>query len=34
VSETKPELPAEFAALLQTYVDMFGVRPTLPEGRF
>jgi alkylhydroperoxidase/carboxymuconolactone decarboxylase family protein YurZ len=20
--------------LLQTYVDMFGVRPTLPEGRF
>jgi alkylhydroperoxidase/carboxymuconolactone decarboxylase family protein YurZ len=34
VSESKPELPAEFAALLQTYVEMFGVRPTLPEGRF
>jgi alkylhydroperoxidase/carboxymuconolactone decarboxylase family protein YurZ len=34
VSEAKPELPAEFAALLQTYVEMFGVRPTLPEGRF
>ena len=34
MSESKPELPAEFAALLQTYVEMFGVRPTLPEGRF
>ena len=34
MSEPKPELPAEFAALLQTYVEMFGVRPTLPEGRF
>lgn len=29
-----PELPAEFAALLQTYIEMFGVRPTLPEARF
>jgi alkylhydroperoxidase/carboxymuconolactone decarboxylase family protein YurZ len=27
-------MPAEFAALLQTYVEMFGVRPTLPEARF
>jgi alkylhydroperoxidase/carboxymuconolactone decarboxylase family protein YurZ len=34
VSEPQPELPAEFAALLQTYIEMFGVRPTLPEARF
>jgi alkylhydroperoxidase/carboxymuconolactone decarboxylase family protein YurZ len=34
VSEQKPELAPEFAAVLQTYVDMFGVRPTLPEARF
>ena len=33
MSDAKPELPAEFAALLETYVEMFGVRPTLPEAR-
>jgi alkylhydroperoxidase/carboxymuconolactone decarboxylase family protein YurZ len=34
VSDAEPDLPPEFAALLQTYVEMFGVRPTLPEARF
>jgi hypothetical protein len=34
VPDEPPQLPAEFAALLQTYVEMFGVRPTLPEARF
>lgn len=34
MSDSERALPAEFSALLQTYLDMFGVRPTLPEARF
>jgi hypothetical protein len=27
-------MPADLAAVLESYVEMFGVRPTLPEARF
>ena len=30
----KPELPPDLAALLESYSEMFGLRPTLPEARF
>jgi alkylhydroperoxidase/carboxymuconolactone decarboxylase family protein YurZ len=34
VANADSGLPPEFADLLQTYLEMFGVRPTLPEARF
>lgn len=34
MSESKTEMPADLAATLETYIEMFGVRPTLPEARF
>lgn len=34
MSESKNDLPPDLAATLETYVEMFGVRPTLPEARF